>query len=158
MDALGINVYNLLIYIALFIVVFILLSKFLFPALSKSIDERIQLLENNKKMKAKLESDEKSMQENIKTQETEVLKEAKAQASQIISAAETEAMDIQKKAKVKADRVLEEAKSAVKIQEEKLKEQYEKDVRTMAVRIVKEVYSEDLDAEKVSSVFKKINL
>jgi F0F1-type ATP synthase membrane subunit b/b' len=132
MEALGINLQSLLIYLALFAGVYFIVVKFLIPPLSKSIDERAAFIEKVKKDRELLDQNVVKVSAQQKETEKEILKDSTEKANGVIEAAEKEADEIIKKANKDAKVIIADAQDAI----EKKKVAIEKDFE---MRVQKEV-------------------
>lgn len=138
MDALGINVQSLLIYLALFSVVYWIVAKFLIPALTKSIDERAAYIAKVGKDQEQLKIDKAEAEESGKKKEKATLSAATEKAAAVVSEAEAEAAVIVKKANETAKSIITDAQAAV----ENKKEQLEKNFDERVVNLVGAILTE----------------
>lgn len=160
MEALGINLNSIIIYTILFVIVLVLLQKYLFPGLQKSIAERKKLIADNVEKSKQLVEDQSRFVEDMSTKEKETLEAARNRKEEILAAAEKEAEEILAAAKKKAEITLDEAKSVLKNKQEKLEADYSERVRKAALTISKEVYGENnpnIDPAKIAKVLSELN-
>lgn len=128
--ALGIDWRLLILQIVAFLILVFLLSKFVYPWLMKSVDERQANIEAASKAAIEAQKSSAASQEKVAA----LLAEARKEAAEIVSTAKLEAANMlettEKKAKKSADRIVSEAQ-----------EQLDKDVE----RAKKELYNETLE-------------
>jgi F-type H+-transporting ATPase subunit b len=139
MDALGINIQSLLIYLALFSIVYWIVAKFLIPALTKSIDERAAFIEKVRKDKEQLGTDAVAATESHKKQEKEVLSKATEKASIVLTDAEKEAEAIIKKANETAKSIVSDAQAAIERKKASLEESFDERVVTLVGSVLTEM-------------------
>jgi F-type H+-transporting ATPase subunit b len=160
MDALGINLFSIVVYTILFIIIFIALEKFMLPGIRKSIAERKKLIEANQQKEQKLKDMETELVSKMNEDEKRVLKEAGNTSEEILTRASSEAQQIIEKAKSKAKNILDDAQNALVSKESKLDESFTKKVETRAMELLKEFYSdnkEELDQKLVEKFQKSLN-
>jgi len=159
MEALGINLFSIAVYTVLFVIVYVLLNKYLLPGLRRSINDRQKLIEDNVRMQGELKQDAEAQQVKLQKKEKEV--EARKRGEQIITDAETEASEIIKSAKNKAQNILADGKIALETKEQKLVDKLNEEVRLAAVKLAKEVYGKDgkeIDAQAVAKAVAEIDI
>jgi F-type H+-transporting ATPase subunit b len=160
MDALGINLFSIIVYCILFLIIYLALEKFLLPGIRKSIEERKNLMQANLEKENKLKDTETELLNNIKENEKKVLKEASETQEELVMRASTEATQIIEKAKVKAKNILEDAQNALEAKEKKLDETFNLEVEKRALELVKEFYGEnkeELDKKLVEKFQKSLS-
>jgi F-type H+-transporting ATPase subunit b len=137
--ALGIDWRLLILQIVAFLILVVLLGKFVYPWLMKSVDERQANIEAASRAATKAQKAAEESKEQIAS----LLAEARKEASEIVSTAKLEASEMvsssEKKAQQSAERIVAEAQ-----------EQLSKDVE----RAKKDLYNETL--ELVSLATKKV--
>jgi F-type H+-transporting ATPase subunit b len=161
MEALGINLFSIAVYTVLFVIVYVLLNKYLLPGLRRSINDRQKLIEDNVRMQGELKQDAEAQQVKLQKKEKEVVSEARKRGEQIITDAETEASEIIKSAKNKAQNILADGKIALETKEQKLVDKLNEEVRLAAVKLAKEVYGKDgkeIDAQAVAKAVAEIDI
>lgn len=135
--ALGINWQMLIFQILAFIVLVVLLGKFVFPVLMKAVDDRQAKIEES--VKAAAEAEKKA--EAAETAVEDVLKQARKEAADIVTTAKSEAVGMvekaEKSAKTKAERIVAEAHEDIQKEVANAKKSLEKDT----LRLVKEAAS-----------------
>lgn len=114
--ALGINFQVLAIQIVAFIILLLVLNRFVYPWLIKSVDDYRDDLESA----SKLSSEARAAADNAQDKIAKMLKEAQASASDIISTAKLEAMtllgDSEDKAKKRSEQIVASAQEGIKIE------------------------------------------
>lgn len=135
-ESLGVDWKNLLFQIVAFLILVFLLSKFVYPALIKSLDKRQEEIDSASKAASEAEKKASLAEDNVK----ELLEKARQEAVDIVATAkETSASIIESsetKAKTKAQYIIDEARS-----------QLEKDIT--AAR--KTLYNDTLDLVALAS-------
>lgn len=147
MEALGINIINIFIYIALFLLLYKILDKFLLSKLDSILTEREGIVEKNlnlaneaEEKMAKAETKIEKDQQEIKELRTEVLKESKEQAQK-------EAEKIVDSAKAEAKEIVESAQKQTKIESAKQKQEFDKAVETRAKEVVSKLFKDNPDLD-----------
>jgi len=158
MDALGINIFSILVYTILFGIIFIVLDKLLLPPLRKSIEARKHLIASNLLKSQELIDQRNSFTEEMRANEKEILQNSKLRAEEIIANSESEAIQLLKQAKAKSEEMLLDIKSALTIKESKLNATFIEKVRTASMNVFKAYYGEDekLDQVKLAKALETI--
>ncbi|MBP9668044.1 F0F1 ATP synthase subunit B [Candidatus Saccharibacteria bacterium] len=108
-DALGIDWQMLVFQIIGFVVLILLMGKFVYPILMKAVDTRQENIEEGAKAAAEAEKKAAEAEKNIE----KLLKQARSEASDIVATAKSEAVGMVEKAedgaKAKAERIVAEA-------------------------------------------------
>ncbi len=129
-SALGIDWQMLVFQIAAFIVLVILLGKFVFPVMLKAVDERKEKIDES--VKAAHEAEKKA--ETAEAKIEDALKDARKEAADIVATAKAEATqmrdDADKNAKARADRIVAEAHEGIEKQVIAARKTLEKDTLT----------------------------
>jgi F-type H+-transporting ATPase subunit b len=145
MEALGINIFSLVVYSILFFIVYLLLEKFLLPKLRENIEARRNLIEDTVEGNKKLEKDKAEFHEVLKAEQKKKLIETSKQAEEMLQSAEGEASEVVNKAKHKASNVLSDARQAGLTRQQKLEAKFDKEVKATAVEILKELKGKNID-------------
>lgn len=108
-SSLGINGQMLLFQAVAFVILIVLLSKYVYPILIRAVDERQKNIEAGQRAAAEAEEKAARAQEEI----AQMLKEARAEAKDIVATAKDEAAamiaDSEKKAKARAEKIVRDA-------------------------------------------------
>ncbi len=161
MEALGINLFSIAVYTILFVIVFVLLNKYLLPGLRRSINDRQKLIEDNIRMQGELKQDAEAQHAKMQQKEKEVVLEARKRGEQIVADAEAEAAEIVKSAKGKAQNILSDGKIALDTKEQKLVDKLNEEVRLAAVKLARDIYGTDgkeIDAQAVAKAVAEIDI
>jgi len=159
MEALGINLFSLIVYVVLFFIIYRLLKKYLLPGLSKSISERQKLIADNISLQKKLEEEEANLEKENKAFQQKLVKANKIKEQELIDKANKEAEAIITTAKNKSKIVLEDAQTAAKLAEDKLNKQFDERVAKKAAALLQELDKDNklnLDNIKISQALNKI--
>lgn len=143
MDALGINIFNIVVYTVLFVILYVVLKKYLAKPVMDMLEKRAaavaKVQADREEIAAKMDDLEKTkakltekMQQELKEEREKSLADAKAEKQKIVSAAKKEAEIIV----AKANQKLEQER---KQQEEQLAEKIEQ----ATLIVLKEVYNTD---------------
>lgn len=149
-SSLGINWQMLIFQMLAFIILVVLLGKFIFPPLMKAVDERQSKIEEAGKAAAQAEK--KAEAAGVQIEET--LKQARVEAADIVTTAKNEATQMIEKAeshaKTRSDRIVAEAHEEVKKDILSARKTLEKDtimlVKKAAGLAVASVADDKLDA------------
>lgn len=159
MEKLGIEPTQLLAQVLNFLILFVLLAKFLYKPILKVLDSRKKAIEeslaNSQRIKEeldKLEIDKNKILKKVQDEGFKILEEEKKQASQ-------KQEEILKNAEAEAQKILEKADSRIKAREEEMMAAVKKRAVEVGSDIAKKIL-EDLDEETrrkiVSKSLKKI--
>lgn len=125
--ALGINWQMLIFQMLAFIVLVLLLGKFVFPILIKAVDDRQAKIEESVKAAADAEKKAEAAESAVE----DALKQARMEAADIVATAKTEAVQMveksEKSAKTKAERIVAEAHEEIQKEVAAAKKSLEKD-------------------------------
>jgi F-type H+-transporting ATPase subunit b len=145
MEALGINLANLLIYSVLFLVFYWLMDKFLFSSLVEALNKRKEQikkgLELTVEMEKKMNNLEKEYEKKLEKAGNEaraIIKQAKAEADQLKS------VELEKAKKSIAE-IIENAKVKADAEREKMKEGIKKEMSSLIVDTLEAVLADSLD-------------
>ncbi|MEI7579614.1 MAG: ATP synthase F0 subunit B [bacterium] len=143
MAALGINIVSIFIYSLLFLVVYLIINKFLSGPLLSILEKR-RLAIDSGLQQAEAAAKER---ENISKEKEAILAAAKKEAQQAFTAskkdAEAEKAKYMEKAKKEADAIVFKANERLEVERKKLQDDYRVKLEAQAVAIAKEVYQID---------------
>lgn len=110
---LGIDWKTLILQLIAFLILLAVLSKFVFPALIKTVDERQKNIEEGRKMAEEAKEHAKSAEDDV----AKLMKQARVEASAIVATAKDEAnavlSDTETKAKARADVIVKQAQEQI---------------------------------------------
>ena len=131
-----------------FLVVFVVLAKFGFPAITQMVEERKQYIDDS--LRKAHEASERL--ENIKQESEAILQEAREkQAMMLKEAAETRDNIVetaQQKAREEGARLLNEAKAEIEQEKQAAIADIRKQVATLSVEIAEKILKENLKSDK----------
>ena len=132
-------------------ILFLILWKFAWPVILKSVDERANLIDKGVEYaqdakqqldNARAEAD-KYMQQ-ARAQQTEMLRDADKMKTQIIEQARTAAQ-------AEAQKVMEAARKSIELQQKEAEQQFRSQVGTFALEIARKVVKKQLEDPKAQS-------
>ena len=132
-------------------ILFLILWKFAWPVILKSVDERANLIDKGVEYaqdakqqldNARAEAD-KYMQQ-ARAQQTEMLRDADKMKTQIIEQARTAAQ-------AEAQKVMEAARKSIELQQKEAEQQFRSQVGTFALEIARKVVKKQLEEPKAQS-------
>lgn len=131
-----------------FIVVFVILAKFGFPAIINMVEERKKYIDES--LKSAREANEKLA--NVQTESEDILKEARTKQAKILRDANQLRDKIISEAKEKASsegaRIIEEAHQQIEADKEKARRESRGEVVDLSVKIASKVLAKDLEEEE----------
>ncbi len=142
MDALGINVINILIYSLVFLVLYIILNKFLFNKILNFLEKRKQDIQDTIKLKKNLQEKHENLENQTKIIKSKAQKQAEKQATQIISTAKKEKQEILKTAKLESEQIIQKANQRLELEKEKQEKQFQKQIEKKVNEKIKQIYKE----------------
>ncbi|HSE61574.1 MAG TPA: F0F1 ATP synthase subunit B [Candidatus Saccharimonadales bacterium] len=153
--ALGLNWQAFLFQLITFVIVLLILRKFVYSRLVKTLDDRRTAVETSLEQAAetakKLESAEKDI--------AKMIADARAQADEVVAASRKEAnqliADAEAKASRKADHIVVEAKSQMEVELSKAREALKRDTAKLIALATETVIGEKLDATKDEQLISK---
>jgi F-type H+-transporting ATPase subunit b len=155
LQTLGIDVKLLTFQIIGFGVLVWFMSKYVFPALIRAVDERQKTIETGLKEAAEAH---KAL-EAAESKADDVLIEARKQAEELLQRSHEEAADVllgaEAKAKERADQIVVAARTTLAIDVRKAREALKKDMVSLVVAATERVVGEKIDAKKDSELIEK---
>jgi F-type H+-transporting ATPase subunit b len=145
---LGINIGLLLAQIFNFLLLWFILSKFVFPALMRTLDERsakiAEGIDNAKRAEQELKDADK--------ESARIIQEARLQSQQIISdgsvAAERIRSQLETEARAKADEIVQQGRLRLQQEESQTRNALRQEIATLAISAASQVIGESLDSAK----------
>lgn len=145
---LDINIWNFIWSAVNIIILFILLRIFLFKPITKIMNERTRIIQDN------LDKAEKSRQEaeELKQQYAESLSSAKEEAQQIIikahDEAEAEKSAILRKSQEEASEIISDAGKTIENERRRVLQQAQTEIADLAIEAASKIIGENVDDEK----------
>ncbi len=161
MEALGINLNSIIIYVILFTILYIVIDKKFLPSLRKTLAARQKEIQNISKLKSEAEEAKVALESKVNEQLKKAQNQARTESKELLEQSKNKADEIITQAEKKADSILKEAKIAQEQMLSKLKDQYEKDVRAGVIFMLSEVFDQDIksvDPIKVKEALDKLSL
>lgn len=159
MEALGINVVSIIIYIALFAVVYFIINKFLLKSIVSTLEQRQKDIKQGLELKSSME---KKMEELTKEKQ-EIMAEARNEAKKVVNealeAAKSERQGILAEAKQEAEQIVEKANQKFEVERKRLESELEDKVETATRKAVADVYDRnklDIDKDLINKAIKEL--
>lgn len=147
-EALGIDAVLLLEQAIAFLILVALLAKFVYPALTRAIDNRRELIETSVKEAQATQDKAKESQSEI----NKLLADARKEADEIIARSHKEAQTVvaeaEAKAKTRADSFLKDAHTQLEADVAKARTALKKDTAELVAMATEKVIREKVDAKK----------
>lgn len=154
-SSLGLNFKAFIFQLIAFLIVLVILSKFVFPKLVKTLEDRRQTLEKSLEQARQTEltltaAEEKAAQllRDARVQADTALAEAKQAAKNVVAGAETAAEE-------QAKRILEEAQGAIKEEHDRLSLELKKELVGLVATASEKVIGEKLNGPKDFELIEK---
>ncbi len=146
--ALGIDAKAFLIQFVTFVLVFVVLKKFVFKPITNVLDSRQKAIDEGLKLTNELTAEKEKLEAEV----AKVSKEARKQADELISAtkdqADTMIKEAEDNAQKKADKILEDAKKKIEQEAASIKRAIEKEAVELVIKATEVVASQKIDAKK----------
>jgi F0F1-type ATP synthase membrane subunit b/b' len=162
MDALsqlGINLVNIVIYSLLFLVIYIILSKFVLKGFIETLEKRQQAIKDNESLGQNLNQQKEKLAADVES----TIKEAKLKARETVNLAIKEAKEEKTKiidsGKKEAELIIEKANSKLEVEREKLNKEMEGKIELAAKKALMEIYQTDkveIDKKLIELVIKEM--
>ncbi|MFZ1811925.1 MAG: F0F1 ATP synthase subunit B [Candidatus Saccharimonadales bacterium] len=147
LGALGISWQSLIIQLASFVILFLLLKKFVFPALFAALDKREKVIAASVDAAADAQKAAEKAQADVRRQ----LDEAKKQAAVIVETAHTEATQVVEEAEARANKraehLVSQAESRLSQDIEKARQDLRKEMLHLVTKATTTVIGEKMTAE-----------
>lgn len=155
LGALGVSFGAFIVQLITFVLVFLILKRFVFNRVSKILEERRKVIEDGVRLGRKLEKE----QENLDKKVAEVTREARHEADKIIANANKESREILRDAEKAAQRKTETMIADVEARLEEDKKQamkkLEKDIVGLVSEATETIVHEKVDPKKDSELIDK---
>jgi len=140
MEALGLNIVSITIYIILFVVVYLVLNKFLVKKLLQIIEQRQQTAKNSIDLQTNLQKQMAEMEQKKKESFAATKAESMKTVAEVLHEAKAEKAKILEEAKKEAQAIVEKAEKFLDQERVKLEAEMAAKVEAAARKVVKEVY------------------
>lgn len=154
-QALGIDVQLLIVQIISFLILFLILKKFVYPVFTRALDDRQQKIEESVKAAERASKDAEKSEERSE----ELLQKAKEDAAGIVALAHTEAAKIvdeaEKKAEKRADHLLEQAQARIDSEIVTARRALQSEMALLVTSATEKVIAQKLDAKGDALLVKK---
>ncbi len=155
LEALGIDWKLLILQAVAFLILVLLLGKFVYPHLIKAIDRRQDQLDAGAKAAEEAQQKALEAEENVAAQ----LKEARKQADEIVATAHKEASDMvaaaEERASAKAEHIVKEAEARLTTEISAARESLKKETAELVAAATEKIISQKLDTGKDSALIEK---
>jgi F-type H+-transporting ATPase subunit b len=158
-SSLGINGQMLLFQAVAFVILVVLMAKYVFPVLMKAVDDRQEKIDAGQKAAAEAEKKAAEAEERI----AELMKEARAEAKDIVTTAKDEAVamvaDGEKKAKARAEKIVADAHDQLEKDVIAARKALHNDtielVAMATEKVVNKAFSQDVDKKVIANSLKE---
>lgn len=154
LSALGLNVQAFLFQLITFVIVLLILRKFVFKKLVTTLEERRKAVEDSIENATKAETELK----NVETKISALLKEAREEAETLVAAGQKEANQVieaaEGKAKQKAEHIVKEAKAQMDVEVAKAQEALKAETARLVALATEQIIREKLDPTKDAALIK----
>lgn len=154
-EALGIDAQLIIVQVISFLILFLLLRKFVYPALIKAIDDRKASIEES----ARAAEEAKSAAETAEANTEKEFAKAKAEAADIVALAQKEASaimeDAEKRAEKRADHMIASAEARLEQDVNEAREKLKAEMVGLVARATEIVLSEKVDSKTDTALIKK---
>lgn len=148
LSALGIDGKLLLLQAGAFLVLVIILGKFVYPYLLKAIDDRREKIEEGLKNAKKADEELKKVEQKV----AEIIRNARAEANDIIAHSQKEATNLVEEAEAKAvkraEHIVSEAKTQMDNELHAAREALKKDTAELVAKATGQILHQKIDAKK----------
>lgn len=157
--ALGLDGKAFLVQLGTFLLVYLVLRKFVFGRVVDLLEKRRTTIEEGVRLTTEMQAEKEKLEQEIAA----VHKEARAAADEVVTASQEQAADIVKKAeeeaRTKADKILADAKDKINEEAMRAKRDLEKDMVELVISATEQVSREKLtdskDRQLISRVLKE---
>lgn len=155
LGALGVSFQAFLIQLITFVLVFLLLKKFAFDRIGKTLEERRKTIDDGVRLGQKLEKEREKLDEEV----AKVLREARHDADKIIATAHKEAREIQREAEKsgqkKVEAMVDDAHDRIEEDKKQAKRSLEKDIVGLVSEATETIVHEKVDSKKDAELIDK---
>lgn len=143
MDALGINIFNIIVYTILFVLLCVILKKYLAGPLMSMLEKRAQAVHDVQKGQEDLAKNREELNNRSATLEEKLRKELKDEREKAITEAKAEKQKIIEAAKKEAEAIVEKANQRLDQERKQQEQAMASKVQQATARVLKEVYHTD---------------
>jgi F-type H+-transporting ATPase subunit b len=145
MQQLGINLYNLLAQVFVFLVVLIVLGKYVFPALMRTMDQRAAVIREGVENAERARKDLAEAEKRVEALLDQARREAQASIAKATLAAEQVRADIEAQAQERSRQLIEQAERQIQAQVAQARAQLRQEVADLAIEAAERVVGSSLD-------------
>ena len=146
MDKLGINLFNLIAQVVVFLIVLVVLAKYVFPVLTKTMDRRAAVIregvENAEKSRRELADAEKRVEALLE----QARRDAQATIAKATQAADQVRVEIEAQAQERSRQLIEQAERQIQAQVAQARAQLRQEVADLAIQAAERVVGSSLDS------------
>jgi F-type H+-transporting ATPase subunit b len=146
MDKLGINIYNLIAQIIVFLVVLIVLAKWAFPALTRTMDRRAATIREGVQNAQKAQEDLTQAQKRVEALLEQARRDSQATLAKATQAGEQLRADIEAQAQARSRQILDQAERQIQQQVAQARAQLRQEVADIAIAAAERVVGSSLDS------------
>ena len=160
MEALGLNIFNIVIYVVLFTILYLVLNKFLIGKMIVMLEKRQQALIDAEAQKVKLGEQEVELKEKIAEVKEDLRKENKIAYDKVIDEARADKQEILAQARVEAEGIKEAAGKQLAIEKEKIEEEMSANVSVAVQKVMKQIYQgrkQEIDQNLIQKALKELS-
>ena len=154
-QALGIDVQLLIVQAISFLILFLLLRRFVYPAFTKALDDRQRKIDDSVKAAEQASKQAERAEENSE----KALETARKEAQEIVALAQKEASklvdDAEGKATKKADHILEQAQARIESEVSSARQQLQSEMVMLVTSATEKIIEQKLDAKGDALLVKK---
>lgn len=141
MDALGINIFNIVIYTILFIVLFFMLKKYLAKPLTEMLEKRAKAVADVQNGKEEIVKERDELNKRSTSLEEKLKREMKDEHDKVILETKQERQKMLADAKAEADAIIAKANARLDQERKVLDEEMTGKIEKAAIKVLKEVYN-----------------
>ena len=160
MEALGLNIFNIVIYVVLFTILYLVLNKFLIGKMIVMLEKRQQALIDAEAQKVKLGEQEVELKEKIAEVKEDLRKENKIAYDKVIDEARADKQEILAQARVEAEGIKEAAGKQLAIEKEKIEEEMSANVSVAVQKVMEQIYQgrkQEIDQNLIQKALKELS-
>jgi F-type H+-transporting ATPase subunit b len=146
MDKLGINLYNLIAQVVVFLVVLIVLGKWVFPLLTKTMDQRAATIREGVRNAEQAKRDLADAEKRVEALLEQARREGQAAIAKAMQVAEQSRAEIEAQAQVRSRQLLEQAERQIQQQVAQARAQLRQEVADLAIQAAERVVGASLDS------------
>lgn len=143
MEALGINLINIIIYTVLFVVVYLVLKKYLLSKLMEMIEKRQKTVKDTIELKNNLQKEQEELESKQKEVIAETRAAAKEELAQMRKEAEADKLKLLQQAKTEAQEIIAKAEKRLAQEREKMTVEMNEKVELAVKKVVQQIYQQD---------------